>query len=291
MQVLKDRVHMINEVDGFSSIGSKPSHYWCGIWQTFGCLNHKSAYIKQFKRTCFRPECKTCCFSWSLRQSKRSLAKINRMRKTNTVKHSVLILTQTWSKESRKQLIKKLKDNGVESACIIFTPFDESNNSKFFLQNTIHIFYTGMIQGNHYPQNDLDGTNKTLFKTLQNQFLNVGIKQGLHFISWIGKSPMMYCTLNNDTPKQNGKNCPICNKKLKLIYYSGDKEKIPPDEYFDGEIEKDGWIYCVTDSFFTKLFKKIKRFVNTCNKKIKKGIRFYPNYPSRFSFLLVPFRN
>lgn len=60
---------------------------------------------------------------------------------------------------------------------------------------------------------------------------------------------------------QNRRNCPLCNRKLKLIYYSGDKEKIPPDEYFDGEIEKDGWKYCTSDGFFSKLFNKIKRFI------------------------------
>jgi len=259
MQFLKDRIYTINEIDGFSSIGSKKSHYWCGVWQTYGCLNHSTAYVKQFKRTCFRPECKTCYVSWSLRQSKRSLSKINRMRKNNTVKHSVLILSQTWSKDSRKQLIKKLKEQGVESACLIFTPFDESNNSKFFLKNTIHIFYTGIIKGDHYPQDDLDGTNKTLLQVLQTQFLNCGIKKGLHFISWIGKS--VYCTLDLLDLKKNGNLCPICNRKLKLIYFSGDKEPIPPDEYFDGEIENEGWNYCVTDGFFTRWFKRIKRII------------------------------
>ena len=257
MQLVTQRQYPINRVDGFSLVGSEKSHYWCGVWQTYGCLHHKTAYVRQFKKTCFRPECKTCHVSWVIRQSKRSLSKINLMRKNNTVKHSVLILTQTWSKDSRKQLIKKLKDNGVESACLIFTPFDESNGSKFFLKNTVHIFYTGNLTGDHYPQYDLDGTNQTLLKTLQTQFLNVGLKKGLHFVSWIGKS--VYCTLDDGPPKQNHKNCPLCNRKLKLIYYSGDKEPIPPDEYFDGETESDGWKYCVTDSFWMRLYKRIKK--------------------------------
>lgn len=266
----QQREHTINEIDGFGLVGSQKSHYWCGIWQTFGCLKHKTAYVKQYKRTCFRPECKTCYFSWASRQSHRAVKKISRMRNNNTVKHSILIQTQTWSKDTRKQLIKKLKECGVESACIIYTPFDESNNQKFFLKNTIHIFYTGIIRGNHYPQNDLDGTNKTLFKILQTQFLNVGLKKGLHHTSWIGKS--IYCTLDDTITSRNGNNCPICNRKLVQIYYTGDKEKIPPNEYYNGETERDGWMYCFSESIWKKIIRKVKSFFSKC-----KGIIFLQN--------------
>ena len=270
MQFLSEREYpLINKVDGFSLVGSEKSHYWCGIWQTYGCLHHKkTAYIRQFKKTCFRPQCKTCHISWSIRQSKRTLHKLNSVKKNNTLKHMIVTQTDSWnSKNSRKKLIQSLKDNGVEFACMIFTPFDESNNSKFFLKNTIHVFYYGVLSLNtyssqaiqFYPQNDLDGTNQTLLKTLQIQYLNCGIKKGVLPVSWIGKS--LYCKIETDTPTHNGKNCPICDRKLKLIYYSGDKEPIPPDEYYDGEIEKDGWKYCVTDGFFTRLFKRIKRII------------------------------
>jgi len=266
LQILQSKhlTHSINEIDGFSVVGSKPSHASCGVWQTFGCLRHKQAYVRQFKKSCFRPSCKVCYTSWAYRQSKRTLQKLNSMRKNNTLKHSILILSKTWTIQSKKELIQKLKDSGVESACLIFTPFDESNNGKFFLKNTVHIFYTGIIKGSHYPQNDLDGTNKTLFQTLQVTFLNAGIKKGLHFISWIGKT--QYCTLLNESSKSNGKNCPICNKKLKLIYYSGDKEPIPPDEWYDGETDKENWEYCVSN--YESIWKKIIRKIKKCSERI-----------------------
>ena len=259
MQFLSQREHSINEIDGFSMPGSKKSHYWCGVWQTYGCLDHKTAYVRQFKKTCFRAECKTCYVSWACRQSHRAVQKISHMRHNNIVKHSILIQTKPWSRDTRKQLIKKLKGCGVESACIIFTPFDESNGSKFFLKNTIHIFYTGIIKGNHYPQHDLDGTNKTLLQVLQTQFLNVGIKKGLHFVSWIGKS--VYVTLDPPPNKQNRNNCPLCNKKLRPIYFDGEKEKIPPDQYFDGETDKRYWRYCSTISVWRILLVKITKFL------------------------------
>jgi len=275
MQFLSEREYpLVNRVDGFSLVGTEKSHYWCGIWQTYGCLHHKTAYIRQFKKTCFRPQCKTCYISWALRQSKRTLHKLNSNKNNNTLKHMIVTQTDSWSKDSRKQLIQTLKNNGVEFACLIFTPFDESNNGKFFLKNTIHVFYYGVLSPKtysllaiqFYPQNDLDGTNQTLLKSLQIQYLNCGIKQGVLPVSWIGKS--LYCKIEIKHTKQNGKNCPICNRKLKLIYYTGEKDPIPPDEYFDGELEKDGWKYCHTDSFLLRLFKKIKRIAHKLQNEI-----------------------
>lgn len=273
MQFLSQREDypLVNKVDGFSLVGTENSHYWCGIWQTYGCLHHKTAYIRQFKKTCFRPQCKTCYISWSIRQSKRTLHKLNSMKKNNTLKHMIVTQNDSWGKkDSRKKLIQSLKDNGVEFACMIFTPFDESNGSKFFLKNTIHVFYYGVLSLlktysyqaiQFYPQNDLDGSNQTLLQSLQIQYLNCGIKSGVLPVSWIGKS--LYCKIESNMRARDNRNCPICDRKLKLIYYSGDKESIPPDEYFDGEIEKDGWKYCFRESIWKRIVRKIKSFFNS----------------------------
>lgn len=268
---LCERQYLINRVDGFSLPGTEKSHYWCGVWQTYGCLNHKTAYVKQFKKTCFRPQCKTCYLSWCNRQSKRTVHKLNSMKKNNTLKHMIITQTHSWDKDSRTQLIQTLKNNGVEFACLIFTPFDESS-PKFHLKNTIHVFYYGRLKTytsqtiQYYPQDDLDGTNQTLFQVLQLQYLNCGIKKGILPVSYIGKS--LYSKIESDVPTKNGKNCPICNRKLKLIYFTGDKDPIPPDEYFDGELDKGGWSYCHTDSFFLRLFKRIKRFYFKIKSKV-----------------------
>ena len=262
LQYYSNRV--INEIDGYSLVGTGNSHYWCGIWQTYGCLNHKQAYIRQFKKTCFRANCKICYVSWATRQAKRSLKKLNTMSKGNTLKHVIITIPHTWNKESKKKVIQSLKSSGVDSACIIYAPFDESD--KFFLKTTLHIFYYGKLKNlynmeiyNIYAQDDLDDTNQTLFRILQRQYLNAGIKKGIHPVSWIGKS--VYCTLETQKNIINGRNCPLCNKKLHLIYFDGDFPPITPDEYFDGEIESDGWMYCFSESIWRKLFRKIKRKV------------------------------
>jgi len=78
----------------------------------------------------------------------------------------------------------------------------------------------------------------------------------MHPISWIGRS--VYCKLETDNHHSNAKNCPICDRKLRLIYFNGDKDPIPPDEYFDGEIEKDGWKYCHTVSIWKRITNFIK---------------------------------
>lgn len=259
-----ERNYLVNKIDGFSLPGTEKAHYWCGIWQTFGCLNHKKAYVKQFKKTCFRPNCKVCYVSWASRQANRSVKKLNNMKNGNKLHHVLITIPQAWNKETKKHLIKSLKSVGVEAACIIYTPFDESEDGKFFLKTTLHLFYYGKLkdlyslQAIHFhAQFDLDGTNKTLFKILQSQYLNAGIKKGLHFVSWIGKAK--YCTLSSDEVKNNGRNCPICNKKLKLIYFNGDIAPLPPDISFSGTVVKANWKYCPTDSILIKFFRKIKR--------------------------------
>jgi len=129
------------------------------------------------------------------------------------------------------------------------------------LKNTLHIFYYGKLRYSDalqiHPQDDLDGTNQKLFKVLQTQFLNCGIKKHTHPITWIGKSA--YCTIQTQKDTTNAQNCPLCNKKLHLIYFDGDFPPIPPDESFSGELDKDGWSYCPTDSIWIRLFRKIKR--------------------------------
>lgn len=278
----------INEIDGFTLVGSEKAHYWCGIWQTFGCLKHKTAYVRQFKRTCFRANCKVCYVSWASRQAKRSVKKLNSMKKNNILRHIVVTTPTLWDQDTKKKLIESLKLSGIESACIIYTPFDESDNGKFFLKNTLHIFYYGKLVNLYnmelykiYEQDDLDGDNQTLFRILQRQYLNCGIKKGVHPVSWIGKTILQYCTLESDNPKSNGKNCPLCNRKLHLIYYTGDREPIPPDEYFDGETERDGWEYCTRESFWKKVIRKLF-FRNIIKKIITVSYKFSISIISTF---------
>jgi len=206
---MNQQYQMINEIDGFSLVGSGKSHYWCGIWQTFGCLNHKQAYVRQFKKTCFRSECKVCYVSWVSRQANRTVKKLNRMKRNNILHHAVLTIPTTWNKETKQNLIKSLKNIGVESACIIHTPFDE--DQRYYLKNTLHIFYYGKmvnlysLPSIHFERLDDPGDN--LFRTLQTQFLNCGVKKGTHPISWIGKT--IYCTLEIKNDGVDGRNCPL----------------------------------------------------------------------------------
>ncbi len=249
-QLCLEREYLPIPIDGFTLPGTGDSHYWCGIWQTYGCLNHKKAYIRQYKKTCFRPTCKVCYLSWATRQSNRSLLKLNQMKKNNQLHHAVITIPYLWNKNTKKNFIKTLKKSGVDAACIIYTPFDETDE-KFFLKTTLNVFYYGRIDSTEnssmivYPQNDLDGDNQTLFRTLQRKYLDCGIKKGIHPVSWIGRS--QYCKLDLPKSSSNGRNCPICNKKLKLVYFNGKICPLEPDKYFSGELEKQNWKYCLTD--------------------------------------------
>ena len=254
---------LINEIDGFKMVGSGKAHYWCGIWQTYGCLHHKKAYVRQFKKTCFRSECKVCHIAWALRQANRTTRKLKTMSRNNTLHHAILTIPNSWNKESKKNLIKSLKKIGIESACLIHTPFDESNGMIFYLKNTIHLFYYGKMV-NLYSLSAIRIKQledpMDLFKVLQTQFLNCGVKKGTHPISWIGRS--LYCTLESEIKKNDGRNCPHCNRKLHLVYFSGERDPIPPDEYFDGDIEKKDWKYCFSESIWKRIVRKIKKLTN-----------------------------
>ncbi len=174
----------------------------------------------------------------------------------------------TWSKKSKSNLIISLKKIGIESACIIYTPFDESDNQQFYLKNTLHIFYYGKMV-NLYRLNDIqitqldDPPKDDLFRLLQSQFLNCGIKKGTHPITWIGRT--VYCSIDVQKSTTDGRNCPLCNKKLHLIYFDGALPPIPPDESFNGELDKDGWKYCFRESIWKRIIRKIRKTVKLTN--------------------------
>ena len=76
-----------------------------------------------------------------------------------------------------------------------------------------------------YQQEDLDVSNDVLFRVLQLQYLNAGIKKGFHPVSWIGRTK--YCKLEPEKSPINGRNCPECGRKLKLIYFDGKVHPLP----------------------------------------------------------------
>jgi len=119
------------------------------------------------------------------------------MKKNNKLRHTIFSINESWTKESKKNFIQFIKNLGVEAACIIHTPFDESDAGVYYL-STMYVFYYGIIKNVQLAalQNDLDETNQTLFKVLQSCYLNAGIKKGMHPVSWIGQS--MYCKLESE---------------------------------------------------------------------------------------------
>ena len=183
------------------------------------------------------------------------------MKKNNTLHHGIITLPNVWCNDTKKNLIKSLKDMGVEAACIIHTPFDESNEGQYFLKSIVHIFYYGKLRYSDalqmYIQDDI-GTNKKLFKVLQQQFLNAGIKKGTHPVTWIGRT--IYCTIEPEQNTIDGRNCPLCNRKLHRIYFNGKFPPIPPDEWYNGEFEKSNWKYCFSESIWRKIIRKVKSF-------------------------------
>ena len=100
--LLFERNYYATEIDGFAIPGTLKPHAECGQWQTFGCLHHTKAYVRQYKRTCFRPNCKVCYFSWASRQTNRTIKKLNQMKKNNTLHHAIVTLPCSWSKQVKK---------------------------------------------------------------------------------------------------------------------------------------------------------------------------------------------
>jgi len=246
--------------EGWHLPGTKEAHDWCGLWQTRGCLNvegHKdSAYknkifVKQYQRSCYRPDCKTCFKKWIGRQSNRSTGRIDEFaRRSGMRAKHILLSVSNWDyykdyKELKKKAFEILKSIHCLGGTIIFHPFRFNKKLRiFYFAPHFHVIGFAIIIGiaetfGKYGWFIKDlGFRESTFQSLYYLLSHCGIKKGFHSVTWFGDLSYSKLKLEKE-PETNI--CPVCNKKLVQIYYDGMHPVVPPDKIFEDFVDPFDW--------------------------------------------------
>ncbi len=250
------------EHDGFRPPATKDPHTWCGEWSRTGCLdavNHKKCgygntiYARQFKRSCYRPDCTVCYYQWIIRQADRSARRIKEYQKRCGRPPFHLIASVSVSdralpyKEQKKKLNCIVKELGLLGASVIYHPFAlaRPERKRFVHRSHFHLVCFGDIRGKlglvgrkYGWYLKYKGLRNSVFQTFCYLLSHAGIKKGQRSIVWLGKLSYVKLPLEKE-PDFNV--CPCCMVKLVPIHYIGTAQVIPPDEYFQGFIDPGGW--------------------------------------------------
>jgi hypothetical protein len=234
-------------------------HYWCGTWQTWGCLhqenhpkldNKNSIYIKQYQRSCYRALCKQCYLNWIARQANASTTRINQYDKSRIPIHLLLSVSSNQyhlkDKDLRKRARKILEMIGFEGGAIIFHPFRFNKKIRCWYYSP-HFHIIGFVNRHQIHKGygafgwlvkDL-GIRESVFQSFCYLLSHCGIKKGTHSVSWIGR--LSYSKLKVEKEPKITK-CPVCGGDFEEIYYEDlFHPVVPPDKPYEGLVLADGW--------------------------------------------------
>ena len=234
----------------------------CGLWKTMGCRNVREhvklghankAFIKQFQYSCFRPLCKKCYPNWIRREANKATKRIEEGSKKlhRPAIHLVLSVPKEHHSYPYKYLKKMaysiLKDLNIVGAAVVFHPyrFDERTR-KFYWSPQFHVVGFGYIKGRVGPVyrkygwvTVYLGVRRSVFQTFVYLLSHAGIKKGVHTVTWIGE--ISYSKLHIEKGPDPSL-CPYCNSKLEHVYYEYEfNPEVPPEKYFEGMVDADGW--------------------------------------------------
>ncbi len=236
-------------------------HYWCGIFQTIGCVKAKKhaklgygniAWVKKYPRSCFRPVCKICCKKWLGRQANRATQRIEEYIKKNKGEKPFHVFFSPPKEfhnipfdELKKQVKLIIRKARIKGGPLIFHPFrfDEPSR-KWKWSPHFHLVGFGSYRNlsavfgwkKWYVGNM--GFRKSVFHTLHYLLSHCGIKKGVHALTWLGD--LSYCKLDVQIEEKCNE-CPYCKSRLVPIFYAGIDPVVPPDQYFEGFVDADGW--------------------------------------------------
>lgn len=247
--------------EGFEMPGTSQGHPWCGVWQTVGCLNHKKhkqskkVFVRQYQRSCFRSVCRVCYKKWAARQAHAATKRIIKYQKTNErTAHLMKVYVPKLDKDTKKQVINYLKESGCDGGSLVFAPFEKINDSWIY-RPAFYVLGFGNVRTSLRPgwgivhlQDFTKDNEKSMYDTYYDIMLRCGIRKGFHSFVWFGqlsyRNLLLYCKVFFEEEKKdtkNGKFCPECSSKLRLIYHDGQFPTIPPDQRYIGFVRGDGW--------------------------------------------------
>jgi len=243
--------------DGWHLPGTKEEHDWCGLWQTRGCLNvkeHKGEhenqiFVKRYPRSCYRADCKKCFKKWIARQANRSTRRVQEYAKRSAMRAiHIMISVPKHNRHLPVPMLKKrainiLKEWGINGV-LIFHPFRFNKNRKFYYSPHFHVIGFGWIKSVREFHARFGwfvkymGVRKSIFQTFYYLLSHCGIKKRQHALTWFGTLSYSKLKLEKE-PDSNI--CPVCNKKLVLLYYNGLHPVVPPDTIFEDFVDPFDW--------------------------------------------------
>jgi len=248
------------EYDGWKLPATEEKHCWCGIWQTFGCLNEelhdklgkgRRVYIKQYQRSCYRASCEECYSKWIARQANVATRRIEKYehKTKNKPKHIVLSihpsqydLPYNIIRNRMKQILKIAQFSGG----VIFHPFRlDKKSGNFYYAPHFHVvgfgyrFLIAKSFGKFRWYIKICDDRESVFQTFCYLLSHCGIKKRHHAMAWIGslsysklkveKEPKIIC-------------CPICGGNFEEVYYyEVFHPVVPPDKFYEGLVDAEGW--------------------------------------------------
>jgi hypothetical protein len=145
----------------------------------------------------------------------------------------------------KKEVYRILKEVGAIGGASIFHPFRYNViELMWFYSPHFHIVGFGWIDGTQELYNKEGwivknkGIRESVFGTFHYQLSHCGIKKGVHSLVWFGD--LSYSKLKMEKEPETNV-CPICNAKLRPIYYYGLLGAPPPECECEIFVDPEGW--------------------------------------------------
>jgi len=245
---------------GWKLPATQPPKEDCGKWKFKGCLDVKAhgnsefknkIFVKTFQKSCFRACCELCVKKWAGREANKATRRIEKYAKLSKkpAKH-IIVSVPSWQynldhKSMKKEAYRILRTVGAIGGAMIFHPFRFSQSEQAWIYSPhFHIVGFGWI-GDTQELYDKEGwvvKNKGLRNTVFGTFLyllsHCGIKERTHSLVWFGD--LSYSKLKMEKEPETDI-CPICNAKLRPIYYYGLLGAPPPECECEIFLDPEGW--------------------------------------------------
>ncbi|MGI0047853.1 MAG: hypothetical protein ACREBB_11815 [Nitrosotalea sp.] len=232
----------------------------CGKWKFKGCLDVKAhaksdfkgkVFVKTFQKCCFRASCELCVKKWAGREANKATRRIEKYTKLSKkpAKH-IIVSPPSWHhnldhKTMKKEAYRILKKVGALGGAMIFHPFRFNQLEQFWYYSPhFHVLGFGWLEGSEEIYNKEGwivknkGLRNSVFGTFLYQLSHCGIKEHTHSLVWFGD--LSYSKLKMEKEPETDI-CPICNAKLRPLYYCGLLGAPPPECECEIFVDPDGW--------------------------------------------------
>jgi len=235
------------QIDGWELPGHGEPYEDCGNIRFRGCLNvaehHKAldrdqegkAYVKAYRKSCFRPSCPTCYKSWVGREAGRIEFRLSyyagKWRKSIHV--SANPSPELWGlpfEKLRSLAYRALKKVGIVGGSMIYHTFRQDESKKWFFSPHFHVIGYGYHTGKYYEGWVIrnHGVRKSVFSTATYQLSHAGVNPKYHTVTWFGE--LSYQKLEAPPLVEEKPRCPLCGHELIKLRYIGGKDPPPGDE-------------------------------------------------------------